>query len=124
MNLQEESLEQFKSVDEVVFIGYISSDDESAQQLFAETAAKYRDEFSFALVSGEEVIRTHNMFSPTVVCHVGGDEETRSFNGFAEAGGLDSFVAAASRRVIGELTPYNYQRLHKVRKSSFNGGLS
>lgn len=112
-SLQEESIEPFKSVDEVVFIGYINSDDEPAQQLFADAAAKYRDEFSFALVSDEALIRTQNMASPTIVCHVAGDGETRTFNNFAEAGGLDSFVEAASRRVIGELTPYNYQRLQQ-----------
>lgn len=114
-DLKGENIEEFKKSDEVVFIGYVGSNDELARQLFAEIAAKYRDEFSFALVSDEELIRAGNMASPTVICHVNDDGETRSFNAFAEAGALNNFVATASRRVIGELTPYNYQRLHDVR---------
>lgn len=113
-SLEGESIEGFKKSDEVVFIGYIGSDDEMARQLFAEVAAKYQDEFSFALVSDEELIQAQNVDKPTVICHITDDEQTSSFNGFSEAGALNNFVATASRRVIGELTPYNYQRLHDV----------
>lgn len=112
--INEKSIEQFKKSDEVVFIGYISLEDEAAQRLFADTATKYRDEFSFAMVSDQELIRAQNMASPTIVCHVAEDEETRSLSTFADAEALDSFVAAASRRVIEELTPYNHQRLLDV----------
>lgn len=113
-DLHEEDIEQFKESDEVVFIGYIRSDNQAAQQSFANIAAKYRDEFSFALVSDEGVLRAQNLASPTVVCHVVEDEATRSLNDFADAESLDSFVTAASRRVIGELTPHNQQRLLDV----------
>lgn len=113
-NLYGKNVEEFKNIDEVVFIGYISSGDEAAQQMLSNVASKYRNEFSFALVSDEEVIQSQNMASPTVICHVPEDEETRSLSAFENTDALDSFVAASSRRVIGELTPHNYQRLHDV----------
>lgn len=108
------SIDEFKSCDDVVFIGYISSEDDTARQSFAAVAQKYRQEFSFGLVSDEAVITAGKMEAPIVMCHIIGDDETRSSGSFSGTETLDQFVSAASRRVIGELTRQNQQRLLDV----------
>lgn len=113
-----ESIEDFTSLDDVVFIGYISSDDDTARQSFSAVAQKYRQEFTFGLASDQTVIEAGNMESPTVMCHVAGDGETRSSGSFSEPETLDKFVSEASRRVIEELTCHNHQRLIDVSRPS------
>lgn len=108
------SIDDFKTLDEVVFIGYISAEDDNARQSLTAVAQKYRQEFTFALVSDEAFIKAENMESPTVVCHVIEDDKTRLFSPFSEPESVDKFVSEASRRVIGELTSQNQQRLLEV----------
>lgn len=105
-----ESLEGFRTIDETVFISYISPSDEEAGKAFYNIAERHCEEFTFGIVSGT---KTEND-SPSVDCHIPEDEETRSFNSFSKPDALDHFVREASRRVVGELTPYNQQRLLDV----------
>lgn len=112
--LNAEALESFRSADEIVFIGYLAPNDNVARQTFAATAEKYRDEFTFGLVTDEALIADQNLESPATVCHVIEDGEMRTFKSFSEPDGLDKFVVEASRPVIPELTPYNQQRLLNV----------
>lgn len=109
-----ENIEEFKSFDDVVFIGYIASGDYTARQSLSAVAQKYRAEFTFGLVSDQAVIQAENMELPTVVCHIVGDGETRSFSAFSEPEALDRFVSEASRRIIGDFTRQNQQRLLDV----------
>ncbi|KAJ4386406.1 hypothetical protein N0V93_009301 [Gnomoniopsis smithogilvyi] len=106
-----ETIEGFKSSDDVVFVGYISSEDETARRSFSAVAQKYYQEFTFGLVSDQEVIQAGNVEPPTVVCHIFGDGETRSSGILSGPESLEKFVPEASRRVIGELTRENRQRL-------------
>lgn len=109
-----ESVEAFKKIDDVVFIGYINAEDAAARQSLSAVADKYRQEFTFGLVSVEPASQTENMEISTVVCHVAEDERTKSFDSFAEPNSLDTFVSESSRRTIGELTRENQQRLLNV----------
>lgn len=122
--VESDGLDTFKTTDEIVFIGHISASDTAAQRAFAKVAEEYREEFTFGLVTETEeaLIHTENVVSPTVICHVVQAGETKSFSSFSEPGTLDNFVVEASRPVIGELTPYNQQRLLKVSSASLRSG--
>lgn len=115
--LSPESIEDFKTVDDVVFIAYISLEDDEARQSLSAVAQMYRQEFTFGLISHQEVIKAENIESPTVVGHVNEDRETRFFSSFSEPQSLDKFVSEASRLVIGELTRQNQPRLLDVSDS-------
>lgn len=114
--LDAKTLEGFKTTDEVVFVGYIKSEDDISNEAFAAVADEYREEFTFGLVSDPTLIKSHDLEPPGVVCHVVEDGETRSLNSFAEPKALRSFVLEASRRAIGDLLPYDHlqQRLVDV----------
>ncbi|ROW10607.1 hypothetical protein VMCG_01624 [Cytospora schulzeri] len=104
-------LHTFIVADETVFIGYISASDTAIIQAFSDVAEKFREEFTFGVVSDEALIRAQKLESPTVVCHAVNNGENRSFGSFSEPEALLNFVAEASRPAIGELTLYNQQRL-------------
>lgn len=109
-----EDIKAFRVIDEAVFVGYIDVNDAEATQAFRDIAERYREEFTFGLVTDPEIIETENVKSPTVVCHVPGDGDTRPFTAFAEPGELEKFILEGSRPVIGEMMPYNQQRLLDV----------
>lgn len=123
IELDSESLEDFKAADEVVFIGYIDSGDEASRQAFAAVAKEYHEKFTFGLVSDDALVESQGLQAPSVVCHVVEDEATRSFNSFTEDGALSSFVFEASRRVIGELSPHEQMQQRLVDVSRFAQGV-
>lgn len=116
--LTSETIEGFKTVDGTVFVGYISPGDDVARESFALAAEQYHAEFTFGLVSDDELINAQNLEPPTVVCHVveDGETRTRTLNPVSELEDLQGFILEASRPVIGDLLPYDHlrQRLHDV----------
>lgn len=112
--MKEEDIKAFRVIDETVFVGYIDAADAEATQAYRDIAERYREEFTFGLVADPEVIERENVKSPTVVCHIPGDGDTRPFTAFSEPGALEKFIFEGSRPIIGEMMPYNQQRLLNV----------
>lgn len=106
-----DSIVAFHDVDEKVFVAYIGPDDHATREIFAEVAHKYRDEFTFGLVSDVDLVKEQGS-APTVTCHLkDGGTVTRTSTSFTDSAALEKFVIEASRPVVGELTKYNQQRL-------------
>ncbi|KAI3397801.1 hypothetical protein diail_10334 [Diaporthe ilicicola] len=112
-DIPSDSLDAFIGIDETVFIGYIDPDDNAAKEVFTEIARQYREEFTFGLVSGATFIKEQALDSPSVKCHLkeGGGTSVKTLTSFTDSAALEKFVVEASRPVVGELTPYNQQRL-------------
>jgi hypothetical protein len=109
-----DSIVAFHDVDEKVFVAYIGPDDHATREIFAEVAHKYRDEFTFGLVSDVDLVKEQGS-APTVTCHLkDGGTVTRTSTSFTDSAALEKFVIEASRPVVGELTKYNQQRLLDV----------
>ena len=109
-----ENIKAFRVIDETVFVGYIDSNDFEATRAFRKVAEQYREEFTFGLVTDPEAIEAENVKSPTVVCHIPADGDTRPFTAFSEPGALERFIIEGSRPIIGEMMPYNQQRFLDV----------
>ncbi|KAL1872381.1 hypothetical protein Daus18300_004351 [Diaporthe australafricana] len=109
--ISSDSLDTFKGIDDTVFVGHIDSGDHAAQQVFTDIARKYREEFTFGTVSDATLIKEQGLVSPTVTCHLKDGGTGVKTVTFTDAAVLEKFVVEASRPVVGELTPYNQQRL-------------
>ncbi|RYP09249.1 hypothetical protein DL765_008514 [Monosporascus sp. GIB2] len=105
-----ESLGDFKKADETVIIAYLDGDDEGLRAAFLEVAAKYREEFTFGLVTDAGAIEAEKVTGRTVRCIKPLDEDTRDLHGFTDVESLEKFVKENSRPLIGELLPHNHQR--------------
>ncbi|RYP24845.1 hypothetical protein DL767_008537 [Monosporascus sp. MG133] len=105
-----ESLGDFKKADETVIIAYLDGGDETLRAAFLEVAAKYREEFTFGLVTDTRAIEAEKVTGPTVRCVKPFDEDSRDLHGFTDVEALEKFVKENSRPLIGELLPHNHQR--------------
>ncbi len=101
-------------IDNAVFIGFIAPGDEVARRDFTRVAQNHRDEFTFGIVSDNELIDETGVKSPTIICYRPQDRESNALPSFADADELDKLVLSFSRPHISELMPYNYQRLLDV----------
>lgn len=110
-----DNIDAFSGIDDTVFLAYIGLDDCAARETFAEVATKYREEFTFGLVSDATLIKERVSEPPTVTCHLkDGGTVTRTTSSFTDTAALEKFVTEASRPVVGDLTKYNQQRLLNV----------
>jgi len=115
-----DSLASFKTIDETVFIAYVGagSDGDEARRAFDEVAAKYRDEFSFGVVTDPGVSAEQDITPPAVVCYRVVDRDAKALPSFAyDPEALAKLVLEASRPVVGELTPSNHKRFLDVGNS-------
>lgn len=110
-----DGVDAFSGIDETVFVAHIGSEDHAARESFADVAKKYREEFTFGLVSDATLVNEHDAGSPTITCYLkDGGLVTKTATSFADSAALEKFVIEASRPVVGELTKYNQQRLLNV----------
>lgn len=110
-----DNIDSFSGIDETIFVAYIRSDDDAARETFSEVAKKYREEFTFGIVSDATLLEEHGSVLPSVTCHLkDGGTVTRTTTSFTDSAALEKFVIKASRPVVGELTQWNQQRLINV----------
>ncbi|OTA94507.1 hypothetical protein M434DRAFT_394657 [Hypoxylon sp. CO27-5] len=105
-----ETLEDFKKIDETVFIAYLDAGDETSKATFADVAGRYHEEFTFAVVVDGSAFTAEKVTVPAVKCYKPLDGDTHEFTSLSDVAALEKFVKEASRPVIGELLPHNHQR--------------
>lgn len=108
-----ESLEEFKRTDEVIFLAYLSADDERSREALLEIATQYHEEFTFGLVTDVAVIEAEKVTAPVISCIKPIDNKTHEHHDFAMES-LEGFIKEASRPIIAELLPHNHQRFLQV----------
>jgi protein disulfide-isomerase A1 len=112
----ESAFAEVRVADETVFIALLSPDATAERKAFEDVAARYRYEFTFAIVSDPALIEAQGLSSPAVVCYRLLDRDSKALPSVpTDAKELEQLVLEASRPVIGELTPWNHQRLLDVR---------
>ena len=111
-----EAVDGFKVKDETLFVAYLGDADGPEAKAFADVAERYREEFSFGLVSDPAVAESQKATVPSVVCYRTADGDTVTFSAFdqEQPSKLEDWVKEASRSVVGELTVQNRQRLLEV----------
>ncbi|KAI1267294.1 hypothetical protein F5Y18DRAFT_425137 [Xylariaceae sp. FL1019] len=109
--LDEESIDAFKNVDEVIFIAYLDGEDKATKAAFAKVAAKFSAEFRFGITTDPSVLAKEKVGAPLIRCFKRLDGDTHETKDVADIASLEKFVVESSRVLIGELTHYNQQRL-------------
>ncbi|KAK6949744.1 hypothetical protein Daesc_008065 [Daldinia eschscholtzii] len=107
-----DALQDFRKVDEVVFIAYLSMSDKTSRAAFADVAERYREEFTFGVVTDDDVLAAEGITIPQIKCYHPLDSATYAFDIPTEidVAALNGFVVEASRPVIGELLSHNHER--------------
>ncbi|KAK3671435.1 protein disulfide-isomerase precursor [Recurvomyces mirabilis] len=103
-----EALEEFKTADKVVLVGYFGKDDKTSNVTFEEVADELRDSFLFGATSDPALAKAEGVTPPAVVLYKTFDEGKNTFEeGFTKEK-LTTFAKTASTPVIGEVGPETY----------------
>ena len=103
-----EALEEFKTADKVVLVGYFSADDKSSNATFSEFAEELRDDYLFAATSDAALAKAEGVEQPAVVLYKTFDEGKNTYTEGFSKDALVTFAKTAATPLIGEVGPETY----------------
>ena len=107
--LSKDTLEEFKTTDKVVLVGYFASDDKTSNQTFSALAESMRDEYIFGAISDSELAKAEGVKQPSVVLYKDFDEGKDVHSGAFTEEAIQTFAKTASTPLVGEVGPETYQ---------------
>jgi protein disulfide-isomerase A1 len=106
--LTKETIEDFKTADEVVLVAYFDAEDKTSNATFNTVAEKLRDSFLFGASSDAELAKAEGVTFPAVVLYKSFDEGKSIFPESFDAEAIEKFANTASIPLIGEVGPETY----------------
>ena len=102
------ALEDFKSADKVVLVGYFAADDKTSNSTFGEVAEELRDNFLFGATSDTELAKAEGVKQPAIVLYKTFDEGKNTYEDLFSQESIREFAKTASTPLIGEVGPDTY----------------
>lgn len=112
-----DSLEEFKTADKVVLVGYFAADDKSSNATYTSVAEKLRDSFLFGATSDETLAKAEGVKQPAIVLYKQFDEGKNTFEDGFTTEAISEFAKTASTPLIGEVGPETYAGYMAVSKA-------
>lgn len=109
-NVNEENLEEFKTMDNIVIIAYLASDDKATNKSFTSLAESQRDNYLFAASNDASLAKAEGVKQPSIVLYKDFDEKKTVYDGKLEEEAISNWVKTASTPLVGELGPETYSK--------------
>jgi protein disulfide-isomerase A1 len=109
------ALEEFKTADKIVLVGFFGADDKSSNATFNEVAESLRDSFLFGATSDADLAKAEGVKQPAVVLYKSFDEGKNTFEEKFTNDAIKEFAKTASTPLIGEVGPETYAGYMAVR---------
>jgi protein disulfide-isomerase A1 len=106
--LTKDTLEDFKTADKVVLVGYFAADDKASNTTFTTVAEKLRDNYLFGAISDADLAKAEDVSFPSVVLYKSFDEGKSILPEPFDAEAIEKFATTASIPLIGEVGPETY----------------
>jgi len=106
--ITKETVEDFKTADKVVLVGYFAADDKTSNTTFTAVAEKLRDNYLFGASNDAELAKAEGVTFPSVVLYKSFDEGKSVFADALSAEAIEKFAKTASIPLIGEVGPETY----------------
>ena len=103
-----DTLEEFKTADKVVLVGFFDAKDTKSNTTFDGIAESMRDNFLFGATSDAELAEAEGVKQPGVVLYKQFDEGKVVFDGKFDTESLETFAKTMSVPLIGEVGPETY----------------
>lgn len=100
--LSKDTIEDFKSSEEVAVVAYLASDDTESNRTFTAVAESLLDEFIFGATADPQLARTAGVSAPAIVLYKQYDEGKVVFDGKIEQNAIEIFIDTASYPLVGE----------------------
>lgn len=113
--VNEENLEEFKTMDKVVIIGYIGSDEKEANSVFTSFAESQRDNYLFAVSDDPAIAKAEGVSQPSIVLYKDFDEKKVVYGDKFDTDSIASWVKKASTPLVGEINVETYYDYIMVR---------
>lgn len=104
----QDALEEFKTADKVVLVGFFDKDDKTSNATFSEVADELRDNFLFAATSDAALAKAEGVKQPAIVLYKTFDEGKNTFEETFAKDTVVEFAKSASTPLIGEVGPETY----------------
>jgi protein disulfide-isomerase A1 len=114
------ALEEFKTADKVVLVGYFAADDKSSNATFAELAESLRDEYLFGATSDAALAKAEGVKQPAVVLYKSFDEGKDTFTDKFSKDALVTFAKTSATPLVGEVGPDTYSDYMAVSRAGRN----
>ncbi|KAF3902549.1 Calsequestrin-2 [Orbilia brochopaga] len=106
--LTKDTLEDFKTADQVVVVAYFKADDKKSNETFAAVAEPLRDSYLFGATSDPALAEAAGVTAPGVVVYRKFDEPVVVYDGAFEAEAITAFAKTSAVPLIGEVGPETY----------------
>ena len=120
VRLTASNIAEFKSSNQVAFIGYIHVADANSNRIFSDAAERLRDEFVFGIINDPTVAHAEGVKQPGLVLYKHFDERVKDFEQELEINAISNFTKTYGVPLIGEINLETYTAYIKV---SYQGGL-
>lgn len=110
----EANLEEFKTLDKIVIVGYISSDSKKANEAFNSLAESERDNFLFGASDDAAVAKSEEVEQPSIVLYKDFDEKKAVYTGPFDSDSILTWITTASTPLVGEVGPETYAKYMKA----------
>jgi protein disulfide-isomerase A1 len=102
------ALEEFKTADKIVLVGFFAADDKSSNATYTSVAEEMRDGALFAATSDAELAKAEGVKQPAVVLYKAFDEGKNTFEEKFDKDAITQFISTASTPLVGEVGPETY----------------
>ncbi|USP73330.1 Protein disulfide-isomerase [Curvularia clavata] len=103
-----DTLEEFKTADKVVLVGYFAADDKASNETFTSVANGLRDNYLFGATNDPELAKAEGVKQPGLVLYKSFDNGKDIFSEAFEADAIRSFAKVSATPLIGEVGPETY----------------
>lgn len=117
-NVDDNSLEEFKGIDDIVFVAYIDPTDTELSEIFGTVAAEHHREFVFGIVTDVRLADSNKLAVPSIACHKRRYKDDTAMNGRFDKETLEKFLEFAAAPLIGEITKKNIDEYMSVSPTS------
>ena len=107
--LTTESIEEFKTADKVVLVGYFAADDKDTNTTFTDVANGLRDDYLFGAINDAKTAEAEGVKQPAIVVYKSFDEGKDIYDGKIEKDAIKKFAKTAATPLVGEVAPETYQ---------------
>lgn len=102
------TIEDFKTADKVVLVGYFAADDKASNETFTAAANGLRDNFLFGATNDAALAKAEGVKQPSIVLYKSFDEGKNTFEEKFTKEAITTFANTASVPLIGEVGPETY----------------
>jgi len=103
--LTKDTLEEFKTAEKVVLVGYFAADDKESFTNFTSVAEALRARYPFGVVTDPDLTKVEGASFPSVILYKAFDERKSILLNTMDTEAIGKFISTASIPLIGELDP-------------------